>query len=130
MNKTIITSDKAPEAIGPYSQAVTAGNMVFTSGQLGLDPATGKLVNHSLEAEADQVFMNVKNLLEGAGSSLCNIIKTTLFLTNMDYFQKVNERYRQLFAGDFPARSCVQVTALPAGGRIEMEVVAIIGEVA
>lgn len=121
--KQTISASGAPAAIGPYSHAVVSGPFVFTSGQLGFDPATGKL-RDGVEAQAEQAIQNLKAVLEAAGASLDSIVKTTIFLADMKDFPLVNKIYGAQFTGAFPARSCVQVAALPAGGLVEIEAVA------
>ena len=118
--KQIINASNAPAAIGPYSHAIEIEGYIFTSGQLGIDPATGKLC----EAQARQSFTNIKNVLEAAGASMDDVLKTTVFVTDLKDFVKVNAIYAEFFAPNFPARSCVQVAALPAGGLVEIEVIA------
>ncbi|HMM32563.1 MAG TPA: RidA family protein [Clostridia bacterium] len=122
MKQTIIAKN-APAAIGPYSHAVVSGQFVFTSGQLGFDPENGKL-KEGVEAQAEQALTNLKTVLEAAGASLESVVKTTVFLADMKDFPLVNKIYGTYFNGDFPARSCVQVAALPAGGLVEVEAVA------
>ena len=122
--KTIITAQNAPAALGPYSHAVACGNMLFTSGQIGLDPATGKLAGESIEAQAEQVLKNLESVLAAAGMDFSHVIKTTVFLVDLADFATVNGIYGTRFASDCPARSCVQVAALPAGAKIEIEVIA------
>ncbi len=125
MEKRIaILTDKAPQPIGPYSQAVRQGNLVFTSGQIPIDPATGNLVAGDIVKETEQVFTNLAAVLAEAGTSLERAVKTTVFLTDMGLFAKVNEVYARHFREPFPARSTVQVAALPKGVSIEIEVVA------
>ena len=126
MNKNIIVSEKAPKAIGPYSVAIRSGELVFTSGQLGLDPATGALVPGGVEPETRQVLTNLRNVLEAAGSSLDGVVKTTVFLKDMADFPKMNDIYAQFFMQGPPARSTVQVAALPKGGAVEIEAIAIL----
>ena len=123
MSKKIISTDKAPAAIGPYSQAVEAGGFVYASGQIPIDPATGN-IPEGIEAQAKQALTNVKNLIEAAGLTLDNVVKTSVFIKNMGDFAKVNEIYATFFTKDYPARSCVEVSALPKGVLIEVEVVA------
>ena len=123
MSKKIISTDKAPAAIGPYSQAVEAGGFVYASGQIPIDPATGN-IPEGIEAQAKQALTNVKNLIEAAGLTLDDVIKTSVFIRNMDDFAKVNEIYATFFTKDFPARSCVEVARLPKDVLIEVEVVA------
>jgi len=122
--KKEIRTDKAPAPVGPYSQAVLAGGFVFTSGQIGLDPKTGQMVQGEIEAETEQVFANLAAVLEEAGVSLQQAAKVTVFLTDMGDFGKVNEVYARHFQEPFPARSCFQVSALPKGARVEIELVA------
>ena len=121
--KAILT-DKAPKPIGPYSQAVRYGNLVFTSGQIPIDPATGNLVSGDVVKETEQVFANLAAVLAAAGTDLGRAVKTTVFLTDMGLFGKVYEVYARLFREPFPARSTVQVAALPKGVSVEIEVVA------
>jgi len=127
MPKQIIRTEKAPKALGPYSVANRAGNLVFTAGQLGLDPATNELVPGGIEAETRQSLINVKNVLEAAGASLENVVKTTVFLLDMNEFARMNAIYAEFFTADYPARSTVQAAALPKNGAVEIEVVAFLG---
>ena len=122
MAKTI-TTQKAPAALGPYCQAKVSGNLVFTSGQLGIDPATGKL-QEGVEAQAKQSLINLGNVLEAAGSSHDKIVRTMIFLKDIGDFAAVNEVYKSFFATEFPARSCVQAGDLPANGLVEIECIA------
>ncbi|HAJ16155.1 MULTISPECIES: RidA family protein [Sharpea] len=122
MNK-VVKTDKAPGAIGPYSQGIDIGNIVFFSGQIGLDPATGKM-QEGIEAQTHQVLKNIKGLLESQGLTFANVVKTTCFLENIDNFKLVNEIYAQYFVEPFPARSAVGIDRLPAGALIEIEVIA------
>ena len=122
--KKIITAQNAPAALGPYSHAVSAGSLVFTSGQLGMDPATGKLAGESIESQTEQALVNVENVLAAAGLTFADVVKTTIFLTDLADFATVNGIYATRFPAQAPARSCVQVAALPAGARIEIEVIA------
>ena len=124
MKKTVITAQNAPAAVGPYSHAVMAGDVLFTSGQLGLDPATGEL-KEGVEAQTTQALENLKAVLEAAGLSMKNVVKTVVFLDNMGDYAAVNAIYATYFEGDTPARSCVQVAALPKGGLVEIEAVAV-----
>jgi 2-iminobutanoate/2-iminopropanoate deaminase len=121
--KAILT-DKAPKPIGPYSQAVQYGNLVFTSGQIPIDPVTGELVTGDIVKETEQVFVNLAAVLAAAGTELGRAVKTTVFLTDMSLFGKVNAVYARHFHEPFPARSTVQVAALPKGVSVEIEVVA------
>ncbi|MMZ60122.1 Enamine/imine deaminase [compost metagenome] len=123
MAKQVISTSAAPGAIGPYSQAVQIGDFVFTSGQLGLIPETGQLAE-GVEAQAAQSLRNVSAILEAAGSSLDKVIKTTVFLKDMNDFAKVNEIYGSFFAEPYPARSAVEVARLPKDGLVEIEVIA------
>lgn len=123
-NKQSIVAEKAPKAIGPYAVANRFENLVFTAGQLGIDPKTGELVAGGIEAETRQAFANLQSVLEAAGSSLAHVLKTTVFLRDMSDFAKMNAIYAQYFTADFPARSTVQVAALPKGGAVEIEAVA------
>lgn len=118
-----VQTNNAPAAIGPYSQAVVAGNLVFTSGQIPLDPQTGEMVGSTITEQAHRVCMNLKAVLEAAGSSLDHAIKTVCFLSDMADFAAFNEVYAQYFTGK-PARSCVAAKALPKGALVEVEVVA------
>lgn len=118
-----ISTQKAPAAIGPYSQAIEIGNLVFCSGQLPADPETGDLAV-GIEAQANQALTNVKNLLEAAGTSIDNVVKTTVFLADMGDFATVNGIYAQYFTEPYPARSAVAVKTLPKGALIEVEVIA------
>ena len=126
MDRTIITSDKAPKAIGPYSVAVRSGNLVFTSGQLGLEPQTGNLVPGGIEAETRQALTNLQHVLAAAGSGMEAVLKTTVFLKDMADFAKMNAIYAEFFQENPPARSAVQVAALPKGGLVEIEAIAIV----
>lgn len=123
MANEIISTQKAPGAIGPYSQAVRAGDMLFTSGQLGLNPETGALAE-GVRAQADQALKNLGAILHEAGLDYKDVIKTVLFIKNMADFKTVNEVYAQYFTANYPARSCVEVAALPMGGLVEVECVA------
>ena len=122
--KEIISTDKAPAAIGPYSQAVKVGNLLFTSGMIPIDPATNTLVEGGIEVQTERALENVKALLEASGTSLDKVVKTVVFIKNMDDFAKVNEIYAKYFTKDFPARSCVEVARLPKDVLIEMEAIA------
>ena len=122
--RTVVTTDQAPKAIGPYSVAIKAGPFVFTSGQLGLEPASGALVEGGVEAETRQALTNLRHVLEAAGSSLSLVVKTTVFLRDINDFARMNAVYGEFFTQDPPARSAVQVAALPKGGAVEIEAVA------
>ncbi|MBQ1352099.1 MAG: RidA family protein [Oscillospiraceae bacterium] len=120
----IICADHAPAALGPYSHAVWAGNLLFTSGQIGIVPETGALAAPEVEAQTHQVFQNLKAVLTAAELTLSDVVKTTVFLTDMGDFAAVNKIYGTYFSENPPARSCIQVAALPAGAKIEIEVIA------
>ena len=125
MDKKVIVSEKAPKALGPYSVAIRAGMFVFTSGQLGLDPHSGNLVLGGIEAETRQALTNLRNVLADSGSGLDAAVKTTVFLKDMADFPKMNAVYAEFFPENPPARSTVQVAALPKDGSVEIEVVAL-----
>lgn len=121
--KQVINTDKAPAAIGPYSQAIEVNGVVYTSGVIPVDPATGEIPDGSV-AQAKQAFSNMKNLLEAAGTSMENVIKTTVFIKEMNDFAAINEVYANYFPEPFPARSCVEVARLPKDVMLEIEVIA------
>ncbi len=121
----ILHTDKAPAAVGPYCQAVQVGDMIFTSGQLAIDPANGNLINDDIEKATRRSLDNVKAILEEAGSSLEKVVKTTIFLDDMDNFARVNEVYGEYFSDHKPARSCIQVARLPKDAIVEIEVIAL-----
>ena len=121
---TIINSDKAPAAIGPYSQAVKTGNLVFLSGQIPIDPATGELVPGGLAEQAQQVFANINAVLQTAGTSLSNVVKSSVFLADLNDFAQLNIIYAEHFGEHKPARSTFQVAALPKGAKVEIEIIA------
>ena len=120
--KTIIQTASAPAPIGPYSQAVKAGNMLFCSGMIALDPVTGHMMNETVASEAKQVMNNISALLKEAGATFDDIVKTTIFLTTMDDFAAVNEIYGSFFTEHFPARETVAVAGLPKNARVEISV--------
>jgi 2-iminobutanoate/2-iminopropanoate deaminase len=124
--KKIIQTEAAPQAIGPYSQAVRTGNMVYTAGQIGLDPATMEIVNGGVEAETRQVLNNLKQVLEAANSGLNYVVKTTVFLRDMADFPKMNAVYAEFFPEDPPARSTVAVASLPKDVAVEIETIALV----
>lgn len=126
MGKEIISSQNAPAAIGPYSQAIKVGNFIYASGQLGVDPQTGNLVGDNVQAQAEQIFKNIKAVLEAAGASLQNVVKATVFLADMNDFVEMNKVYAEQFGDNRPARSTVQVARLPKDGLVEIEVVAVV----
>ncbi len=123
--KQTVHSEKAPKPVGPYSPAVIAGEFVWTSGQLGIDPKTGELVPGGIEAEVEQALKNLAAVLEVAGSGLDRVIKTLIFITDMNQFARVNAVYARYFQEPYPARSTVQVSALPKGAMVEIEAVAL-----
>ena len=120
----VISTKQAPAAIGPYSQAIQVGNLVYTSGQIPINPATGVLVEGSIKEQTRQSLTNVKALLEEAGLSMANVVKTTVFLADMADFAAMNEVYKEFFAQPFPARSAVAVKDLPKGALVEIECIA------
>jgi len=124
MSRRVIATEQAPRAIGPYSQGIEVGNMVFTAGQTGVDPATGQLVAGGIVEQTRQALRNVQAILEAAGCSMADVVKTTVFLTDMNDFKTMNSVYAEFFPAAPPARSTVQVSALPLGARIEIEAVA------
>jgi len=127
MKKHIVHTEKAPAAVGPYSQAVRVGRLVFTAGQVGIDPTTGQLVE-GLEAQTRQALQNIAAVLEAAGTNLQHVVKTTIYLTDLDAFAKVNAIYGEFFGEEPPARTTVQVAALPLGALIEVEAIAVLPE--
>jgi 2-iminobutanoate/2-iminopropanoate deaminase len=126
--RRIVKTGGAPGAIGPYSQAVVAGGFVYTSGQVGFDPATGQFVEGGVREQTAQVLRNLSEVLEAAGSSLSRVVKTTVFLADMDDFAAMNEVYATFFAEEPPARSTVQAARLPRDARVEIDVIALAGE--
>lgn len=126
MEKEIISTKNAPGAIGPYSQAVKVGNMIYTSGQLPLDPETGELVTGDIKKAASRSLLNLKAVLEAAGSSLDKVVKSVVFVKNLDDFAAINEVYAEFFIKNQPARSCVQVAKLPKDALLEIELVAFV----
>lgn len=127
MKREIISTSKAPGAIGPYSQAVKAeGKLLFTAGQIPLDPATGRMVGKTAAEQAEQALKNLQAVLEAGGTGLAHVVKTTVFLQNMSDFAAVNEVYTRFFADEPPARSAVEVAALPKGALVEVECIALV----
>ena len=120
-----ISTNQAPGAIGPYSQAIEVGNFVFASGQIALDPATGAIVEGGIAEQTRQALTNAQNILKAAGTDLTHVVKTTVYLDNMDDFAAMNEVYAQFFSEPFPARSAVAVEKLPKGALVEVEVLAV-----
>jgi 2-iminobutanoate/2-iminopropanoate deaminase len=125
MANQVIATDEAPKAIGPYSQAIVSGDLVFTSGQIPLDPKTQEMVKGDIRAQAERVMENLRSVLEAAGASFGQVVKTTIFLADLADFAAVNEVYGKRFSGSPPARSTVQVAALPKGARVEIEMIAV-----
>jgi len=125
MNKTIITTPGAPAPIGPYSQAIQTGNMLFISGQVCIDPATGDLKNKDIQDETHQVMHNLKAILQKSGMDFSNVVKTTIFITDMHRFTEINAVYGKYFDGGFPARETVQVVALPRFVNVEISMIAV-----
>ena len=126
MQKEIISTENAPQAIGPYSQAVKAGNLMFISGQIPLDPKTGDLVSESIDEQAKQVLNNIKSICEAAGQSIDDIVKISIFLTDLENFAIVNEVMKEYFAEPYPARATVEVSGLPLGVNVEIEAIVLI----
>ena len=124
MNKLIINTSKAPAPIGPYNQAVKAGNLLFVSGQVALRPGTNELANADIIEETQQVLQNLRSILAEAGMDLSNVVKTTIFLSDMTLFGQVNEIYAKYFEGDFPARETVAVKGLPKNANVEISMIA------
>lgn len=122
-----ISTDKAPAAIGPYSQGVVVNGMLFASGQIALDPNTGEMVGESIQEQTEQVMRNISGLLEAAGTDFDHVIKTTCFLDDINDFSSFNEIYGRFFKDKLPARSAIGVDALPKGALIEVEVIALVG---
>lgn len=125
MNKRVIHTDKAPKAIGPYSQAIHIGNLIYTAGQVALDPSTMELVPGGIEEQTRQVLANLTNVLEAAGSNMSKVVKTTVFLKDMNDFAKMNSIYTEVFSENPPARTTVAVVGLPKNALVEIECVAL-----
>ncbi len=126
MNRIIISTSKAPAAIGPYEQGIRAGSFVFTSGQIPINPETDELVGGEIEDETRQVLKNISEVLQAGGSSLENAVKITVYLNDMSNFARMNKTYQSFFPRNKPARSCVEVSELPKGVRVEMDAVAFV----
>ena len=124
--KEVISSEAAPKAVGPYSQAIKAGNFLFISGQLALNPKTGEIVSGGIEAQTKQSIENIKSILSSAGASLRDVVKTTVFLKDMEQFAQMNKVYQEYFGAGAPARSTVEVAKLPRDGLVEIESIAIV----
>lgn len=127
MKREVISTSKAPAAVGPYSQAVRVGDLVFAAGQVAIDPAAGKLIEGDVAAQTRQVLANLSAVLETAGSSLDRVVKTTVFLKDMGQFKAMNAVYAEFFPSDPPARSTVEVASLPLGALVEIEAIAVAG---
>ena len=127
MSARTISTDRAPKAIGPYSQGIAAAGLLFLSGQVPLDPKTGALVQGTVQEEVTRVLDNLKGVLEAAGSGLDRVVKTTVYLTSLKDFEAMNEAYARAFGDSRPARSTVQVSALPRGARVEIDAIATLG---
>ena len=125
MEKQVVSTDQAPAAIGPYSQALKVGEMVFVSGQIPIDPATGDILQGDIKAQTRQVLTNLNAVLTAAGSSLEKTVKTTVYITSMDEFTQVNEVYSEFFTDQPPARACVEVSRLPKGVAVEIDAIAV-----
>ena len=123
--KKVISTQQAPAAIGPYSQAIQVGNLVYTSGQIPIDPSTGSLVEGGVKEQARQSLLNVKAILEEAGLTMSNVVKTTVFMSDMNDFAEMNAVYAEFFTEPYPARSAVAVKTLPKGALVEIEVIAV-----
>jgi 2-iminobutanoate/2-iminopropanoate deaminase len=124
MEKKIVTTSKAPAAIGPYSQAIRIGNFLYTSGQISLDPKTMEMITGDIEVETEKVLKNLEAILKADGLELNNIIKTTVYLTDLSEFARMNQVYEKFFGETKPARACVQVAALPKGAKVEIDAIA------
>lgn len=124
MDKRIVATDRAPKAVGPYSQGVVLDGWVWTSGQIALDPATGTLVGSDAATQADRALKNVAEILKAAGSSFDRVVRATVYLTDMDDFAEVNKVYARYFGASPPARACVEVSRLPLGARVEIDAIA------
>jgi len=128
MNKQVVVTDKAPAAVGPYSQAIRVGNLIFTAGQLGLVPGTREFAGPDVASQTRQALQNIKAILEAGGSCLDHVVKTTVFLQDIKEWPLMNQVYAEFFPVDPPGRSAVEVAALPLGARLEVEVVAVVCE--
>ena len=126
MQRTLVATPKAPGAIGPYSQAIKTDTMVFVSGQLAIDPASGELVTGDIRLETRQALTNLQAILEAAGSSLAQVVKTTVYIADMDQFGDINAAYAEFFKTDPPARACVEVARLPKDANVEIEAIALL----
>ena len=127
MEKRIVHTDQAPAPVGPYSQAIRIGNFLYTAGQVALDPATGEFLNGEIEEETERTLKNLEAILKADGLSLAHVVKTTVYLADLSHFARMNTVYEKFFEESKPARSCVQVAALPKGAKIEVDAVAFTG---
>ena len=125
MKKRIIETDKAPLAIGPYSQAIRIGDLLYTSGQIALDPHSGEFLAGEIEQETERTIQNISAILQADGLSLDNVVKTTVYLSDLHHFTRMNQVYEKYFIKNKPARACVQVAALPKGAKVEIDAIAI-----
>ena len=126
MHKHTVSTDKAPQAVGPYSQAISSGPLVFVSGQIPFDPATGNVIEGDIKAKTKRVLINVREVLTAAGSSMDEVVKVTVFLTDMNNFADMNQVYAEFFGENPPARSCVEVSRLPKDVNVEIEAIALV----
>ena len=126
MSRFIVNTSKAPEPVGPYSQAVRSGNMLFVSGQIALDPENGELVLNSFAEQCHRVLLNLKIIIEAGGSAMENVLKVTIYMKNLAQFNELNEIYSEYFNTSKPARACIEVSALPKGVAVEMDAIAAI----
>jgi 2-iminobutanoate/2-iminopropanoate deaminase len=126
MQKEVITTDKAALPVGPYSQAIKTGDLIFVAGEKGIDPGTGAIVSGGLAAETRQTLENIKAILEAAGATMDHVVRTVVYMTDISEFAEMNTVYASYFPNDPPGRSCVQVVALPAGAHVEIEVTAVL----
>ena len=124
MSKSAIVTDKSPKALGPYSAGVVCNGSINVSGQLGIDPATGKLAGEDVQSQTRQSLTNMKNILEAAGASMANVVETTVLLADINDFAAMNEVYAEFFEAPYPARAAFQVAALPGAGKVEIKAVA------
>ena len=124
MNKRVIQTDQAPAAIGPYSQGIRIGNLLYTSGQIALDPKSGMFLSGEIEDETDQTLKNISAILKADGLNLENVVKTTVYLSDLNHFSRMNQVYEKYFSKNKPARACVQVASLPQGAKIEIDAIA------
>ncbi len=126
MTKEVISTDKAPRAVGPYSQSIKAGNLIFISGQLPIDPRTGE-IKKGIKLQTQQTLENIKSILSSVGASMQDVVKTTVFLQDLNDFNSMNETFQEYFPQNPPARACVEVSRIPKGALIEIESIAVIG---